>query len=55
VIQLDYEHTDPWLVGAMAFLVLALTASYVGVRVFIRNGRPDADSSSEGPRSSVDT
>ena len=33
VIQLDYEHTDPWLVAAMAFLVLSLAASYVGVRV----------------------
>jgi uncharacterized membrane protein (DUF373 family) len=42
VIQLDYEHTDPWLVGAMALLVLALTASYIGVRVFIRNGRPES-------------
>ena len=45
VIQLDYEHSNPWLVAAMAFLVLSLTASYVGVRVFIRNGRPDTDSS----------
>ena len=36
VIQLDYEHTDPWLVAAMAFLVLSLAASYVGVRVLIR-------------------
>jgi hypothetical protein len=35
-------------------LVLALTASYIGVRVFIRNGRPDTDSSGEGPRASVD-
>lgn len=39
VIQLDYEHTDPWLVVAMAFLVLSLAASYVGVRVLIRNDR----------------
>ena len=45
VIQLDYEHSNPWLVAAMGFLVLSLTASYVGVRVFIRNGRPDTDSS----------
>ena len=37
VIQLDYEHTEPWLVAAMAFLVLSLTASYVGVRALIRN------------------
>jgi uncharacterized membrane protein (DUF373 family) len=48
VIQLDYEHSDPWLVAAMGLLVIALTGSYVGVRVFIRNGRPDA-SSGEGP------
>jgi uncharacterized membrane protein (DUF373 family) len=39
VIQLDYEHTDPWLVAAMALLVLSLAASYVGVRVLIRNDR----------------
>jgi uncharacterized membrane protein (DUF373 family) len=39
VIQLDYEHTDPWLVAAMAILVLALAASYVGVRVLIRNDK----------------
>ena len=45
VIQLDYEHAEPWLVAAMAFLVLSLTASYVGVRVLIRNDmatNPDA-------------
>jgi uncharacterized membrane protein (DUF373 family) len=39
VIQLDYEHSDPWLVVAIAFLVLSLAASYIGVRVFIRNDR----------------
>jgi len=39
VIQLDYEHTDPWLVAAIAFLVLSLAASYVGVRVLIRKDR----------------
>jgi len=39
VIQLDYEHTDPWLVAAMAFLVLSLTASYVGVRVLTRKDK----------------
>ena len=39
MIQLDYEHTDPWLVAAMAFLVLSLTASYVGVRVLIRKDK----------------
>jgi len=35
VIQLDYEHLEPWLVAAIAFLVLCLSASYVGVRVFV--------------------
>ena len=39
VIQLDYEHSDPWLVAAIAFLVLSLAASYVGVRVLVRNDR----------------
>jgi len=39
VIQLDYEHSDPWLVAAIAFLVLSLAASYVGVRVLTRNER----------------
>jgi uncharacterized membrane protein (DUF373 family) len=32
IIQLDYEHTSPWLVGAIALLVISLAASYVGVR-----------------------
>ena len=39
VIQLDYEHSDPWLVAAIGFLVLSLAASYIGVRVLIRNDR----------------
>lgn len=39
VIQLDYEHSDPWLIAAIAFLVLSLAASYIGVRVLIRNER----------------
>jgi len=39
VIQLDYEHSDPWRVVAIAFLVLSLAASYIGVRVLIRNER----------------
>jgi uncharacterized membrane protein (DUF373 family) len=34
IIQLDYEHTPPWLVASMALLVLSLAASYVGVRAF---------------------
>ena len=38
VIQLDYEHVSPWLVMAIALLVFSLTASYVGIRGFIRNG-----------------
>jgi uncharacterized membrane protein (DUF373 family) len=32
VIQLDYEHTSPWLVAAIALLVASLAASYVGIR-----------------------
>lgn len=43
VIQLDYEHAEPWLVAAMAFLVLSLAASYVGVRLLSRNDRARAD------------
>ena len=43
VIQIDYEHTDPWLVVAMAFLVLSLSASYIGVRVLIRRDKSSAD------------
>lgn len=39
VIQLDYEHSEPKLVAAMAFLVLALAASYVGVRALMRRDR----------------
>ena len=48
VIQLDYEHTEPWLVAAMAFLVLSLAASYVGVRVLVRNDRATADAREAG-------
>lgn len=36
VIQLDYEHSTPALVASMAFLVLALAASYVAVRALMR-------------------
>jgi len=39
VIQLDYEHSNPWLVAAIAFLILSLAASYIGVRVLVRNDR----------------
>lgn len=45
VIQLDYEHVPPGLVAAMAFLVIALTASYVGVRSLIRREGKSADPS----------
>jgi uncharacterized membrane protein (DUF373 family) len=34
VIQLDYEHASPWLVAAIALLVVSLAASYVGIRAF---------------------
>ncbi len=37
VIQLDYEHTPPWLVAALALLVFSLAASYVGVRVLVHD------------------
>ena len=39
IIQLDYEHTSPWLVMAIALLIFSLAASYVGVRAFVREGR----------------
>jgi len=39
VIQLDYEHTSPGLVAAIALLVFSLAASYVGVRAFVRDQR----------------
>jgi len=34
IVQLDYEHTSPSLMGAIALLVFALAASYVGIRAF---------------------
>ena len=34
IIQLDYEHASPWLVGAIALLVFSLAASYVAIRAF---------------------
>ena len=49
VIQLDYEHADPWLVAAMAFLVLSLAASYVGVRVLVRNDKAARAEAGETP------
>ena len=38
IIQLDYEHASPWLVMAIAVLIVGLAASYVGVRAFVREG-----------------
>jgi uncharacterized membrane protein (DUF373 family) len=40
IIQLDYERTSPWLVGAIALLAVSLAASYVGIRAFDPGGRP---------------
>jgi len=46
VIQLDYEHTPPWLVAAIALLVFSLAVSYVGVRVLVQDrGASDPDRS----------
>ena len=39
VIQLDYEHTEARIVAGIAFLLLVLAASYVGVRTFDRGSR----------------
>jgi len=39
IIQLDYEHTSPGLVAAIALLIFGLAASYVGVRALVRDGR----------------
>ena len=35
IIQLDYEHSPPGLVAAIALLMLTLAASYIGVRVLV--------------------
>lgn len=40
VIQLDYEHTAPWLVASVALLILSLAASYIGVRVLVEGRVP---------------
>jgi uncharacterized membrane protein (DUF373 family) len=48
IIQLDYEHTPPWLVAAIALLVFSLAAGYVGIRVLIHGGsasNPDRSAS----------
>ncbi len=40
VIQLDYEHSPPWLVAGLALLIFSLAGSYIGVRAFVdRSGR----------------
>ncbi len=44
IIQLDYEHTSPWLVMAIAVLIFSLSASYVGLRALTRaRAHADAD------------
>jgi len=40
VIQLDYEHTPPWLISSVALLVFSLAASYVGIRVLVHDRTP---------------
>jgi uncharacterized membrane protein (DUF373 family) len=45
IVQLDYEHTSPSLMGAIALLVFALAASYVGIRAFQPGGPRSRDRS----------
>jgi len=45
VIQLDYEHSSPWLVIAIAVLMFSLAVSYVAVRKFDYRPRSSADRS----------
>jgi uncharacterized membrane protein (DUF373 family) len=40
IIQLDFEHSAPGLVAAIALLMFALAVSYVGVRRFVPDGKP---------------
>jgi uncharacterized membrane protein (DUF373 family) len=40
IIQLDFEHSAPGLVAAIALLMFALAASYVGVRRFVPDSKP---------------
>ena len=40
IIQLDYDHTSPWLVIAIAVLTFSLAASYAAVRMFSAGGAP---------------
>jgi uncharacterized membrane protein (DUF373 family) len=41
VVRVDYEHTSPAIVAAMAFLLLTLGAAYIGMRRFIHNEPAD--------------
>jgi uncharacterized membrane protein (DUF373 family) len=45
IVQLDYEHTSPSLMAAIALLVFALAASYVGIRAFQPGGSRGRDRS----------
>jgi uncharacterized membrane protein (DUF373 family) len=45
VIQLDYEHSSPWLVMAIAVLMFSLAVSYVAVRRFDYRPRGSPDRS----------
>lgn len=40
IIQLDFEHSPPGLVAAIALLMFALAASYVGVRRLVPQSKP---------------
>jgi len=40
VIQVDYEHTEPAVIAALAFLLLCLGIAYVGMRRIA--GRPES-------------
>ena len=45
VIQLDYEHSSPWFVIAIAVLMFSLAVSYVAVRKLDYRPRSSADRS----------
>jgi len=45
VIQLDYEHSSPWFVIAIAVLMFSLAVSYVAVRRLDYRPRSSADRS----------
>jgi uncharacterized membrane protein (DUF373 family) len=49
IIQLDYEHTSPWLVMAIALLIFSLAASYVGLRALVRDrGKIETEQAGSG-------